>query len=102
MAGEADRLRGLGHAQAIHGAGGTTWELDAQAAKRITEQGGRPAVKGHLGFPCLSRASVNEEVAQGILSKCQKLAEGDLMNLDFGESEGSARTVMVGRWAPER
>jgi methionyl aminopeptidase len=82
--------------------GVTTWELDALAEKLIYQKGAKPAFKGYLGFPCCLCASVNDEVVHGIPSKRRKLAEGDLMKLDFGVVYrgffgDSARTVPVGK-----
>lgn len=86
--------------------GVTTWELDALAEKLIHQKGARPAFKGYHGFPACLCASVNEEVVHGIPSKTRKLAEGDLMKLDFGVVYkgyfgDSARTVPVGKVSPE-
>ncbi|MBN1205618.1 MAG: type I methionyl aminopeptidase [Myxococcaceae bacterium] len=86
--------------------GVTTWELDALAEKLIYEKGARPAFKGYLGFPCCLCASINEEVVHGIPSKKRKLAQGDLMKLDFGVVYrgffgDSARTVPVGKVSAE-
>jgi methionyl aminopeptidase len=82
--------------------GVTTWDLDALAEKLIYEKGAKPAFKGYLGFPSCLCASINEEVVHGIPSKRRKLAEGDLMKLDFGVVYrgffgDSARTVPVGK-----
>ncbi|MCY1014312.1 type I methionyl aminopeptidase [Pyxidicoccus sp. MSG2] len=82
--------------------GVTTWELDALAAELTARKGARPAFKGYLGFPCVLCASINEEVVHGIPSRTRKLAEGDLMKLDFGVVYrgffgDSARTVPVGK-----
>jgi methionyl aminopeptidase len=82
--------------------GVTTWDLDALAEKLIYEKGAKPAFKGYLGFPSCLCASINEEVVHGIPSKKRKLAEGDLMKLDFGVVYrgffgDSARTVPVGK-----
>jgi methionyl aminopeptidase len=86
--------------------GVTTWELDALAEKLIYQKGARPAFKGYLGFPCCLCASVNDEVVHGIPSKRRKLAQGDLMKLDFGVVYrgffgDSARTVPVGKVSEE-
>src|ERR1700736_5908205 len=62
----------------------STWELDKLAEALIYKKGAKPAFKGYLGFPCCLCASINEEVVHGIPSKKRKLAEGDLMKLDFG------------------
>jgi methionyl aminopeptidase len=82
--------------------GVTTWDLDALSEKLIYEKGAKPAFKGYLGFPSCLCASINEEVVHGIPSKRRKLAEGDLMKLDFGVVYrgffgDSARTVPVGK-----
>lgn len=86
--------------------GVTTWELDALAEKLIYEKGARPAFKGYLGFPSCLCASISHEVVHGIPSKKRKLAEGDLMKLDFGVVYrgffgDSARTVPVGKVSRE-
>lgn len=86
--------------------GVTTWELDALAAELTARKGARPAFKGYLGFPCVLCASINDEVVHGIPSRTRRLAEGDLMKLDFGVSYrgffgDSARTVPVGKVSAE-
>jgi methionyl aminopeptidase len=86
--------------------GVSTWDLDQLAEKLIYEKGAKPAFKGYLGFPCVLCASLNEEVVHGIPSKKRKLAEGDLMKLDFGVVYkgyygDSARTVPVGKVSDE-
>jgi len=92
---------------ALHVAPGvTTWELDKLAESLIYKKGAKPAFKGYLGFPCCLCASVNYEVVHGIPSKKRKLAEGDVIKLDFGVSYkgyygDSARSVPVGSIAPE-
>jgi methionyl aminopeptidase len=82
--------------------GVSTWDLDALAEKLIRAKGAKPAFKGYHGFPSCLCASVNHEVVHGIPSRKRKLAEGDLMKLDFGVVyQGfygdSARTVPVGK-----
>ena len=86
--------------------GVSTWELDALAEKLIYAKGAKPAFKGYRGFPACLCASVNDEVVHGIPSKKRKLAEGDLMKLDFGVVYkgyygDSARTVPVGKVSAE-
>jgi methionyl aminopeptidase len=81
--------------------GVTTWELDQLAEGLIHKKGAKPAFKGYLGFPCSLCASINYEVVHGIPSKKRKLAQGDLMKLDFGVVYrgyygDAARTVPVG------
>src|SRR6266851_1436606 len=84
----------------------TTWDLDGIAEDLIFRKGAKPAFKGYLGFPCCLCASVNQEVIHGIPSKKKKLAEGDLIKLDFGVVYrgfygDSARTLPVGRISDE-
>jgi len=86
--------------------GVTTWELDALAEKLIYQNKAKPAFKGYHGFPSCLCASVNQEVVHGIPSRKRKLAEGDLMKLDFGVVYkgfygDSARTVPVGKVSAE-
>ncbi|MFM8999386.1 MAG: type I methionyl aminopeptidase [Actinomycetota bacterium] len=79
----------------------TTADLDAVAEAKIRERGAIPSFKGYHGFPATICASLNHEIVHGIPSKRRKLAEGDLISLDFGAIwEGfhsdSAVTVFVG------
>ena len=80
--------------------GMTTADLDAVAEKRIRDEGATPSFLGYRGFPASICASVNEEVVHGIPGT-RKLAEGDILSLDFGAIwEGyhadAAVTVFVG------
>jgi methionyl aminopeptidase len=86
--------------------GVSTWELDQLAERLIAQKGARPAFKGYQGFPACLCASVNDEVVHGIPSRRRRLAEGDLMKLDFGVVYrgyygDSARTVPVGQVSEE-
>ncbi len=86
--------------------GVSTHELDRLAEDLIYKKGAKPAFKGYHGFPACLCASINEEVVHGIPSKKRKLAEGDLMKLDFGVSMkgyfgDAAVTVPVGKVSPE-
>jgi len=80
--------------------GMTTRELDTLAAKELKRLGGEPAFLGYQGFPAVICISVNDEVVHGIPG-ARRLAEGDLVGLDFGvDYEGmitdGAVTVPVG------
>ncbi|MFL5796327.1 MAG: type I methionyl aminopeptidase [Actinomycetota bacterium] len=79
----------------------TTADLDRVAEEYIRERGATPSFLGYRGFPASICASVNDEVVHGIPSPERKLAEGDVLSLDFGAIwEGfhadSAVTVFVG------
>jgi methionyl aminopeptidase len=87
-------------------AGITTLELDRLAAARTRARGAVPAFLGYHGYPASLCISVNDEVVHGIPSGTRKLAEGDVVGLDYGVVlDGwygdAARTVPVGRVSPE-
>jgi methionyl aminopeptidase len=63
--------------------GATTAELDAHAARRVGDFGGRAAFKGYMGYPASLCASINEQIVHGIPQE-RALADGDLLSLDFG------------------
>jgi methionyl aminopeptidase len=82
--------------------GVTTLELDKIAADQLKKKGAKPAFLGYHGFPGCLCVSINKEVVHGIPSPKRKLAEGDIVGLDFGCIVGgfygdSARTVAVGK-----
>ena len=86
--------------------GVSTMDLERAAEKRCAASGARPAFKNYQGYPCVLCASINEEVVHGIPKASRKLAEGDIISLDFGVAlEGyygdAAVTVPVGEIAPE-
>lgn len=62
----------------------TTWDLDALSEELTLKQKAKPAFKGYQGYPFSLCASVNEEVVHGMPSKARRLAEGDIISLDFG------------------
>lgn len=86
--------------------GRTTEDLDRVAAAYIHERGATPSFLGYRGFTKTICASLNDEIVHGIPSKDRKIAEGDLVSLDFGAIwEGfhadSAVTVFAGGAAPD-
>lgn len=88
------------------GPGVTTAELDAVAAAETEGRGAVAAFKGYHGYPASLCVSVNDEVVHGIPSPHRRLAEGDVVGLDFGVLYrgfygDAARTVPVGSIAPE-
>jgi methionyl aminopeptidase len=67
--------------------GVTTGELDAIAARMISEAGATSSFKGYGSnppFPGVICASVNDEVVHGIPSPRRRLAAGDLVSIDIG------------------
>ncbi len=82
-----------------------TQELDELAEEMCRQRRVEPAFKGYRGYPRSICVSVNEEVVHGIPGT-RKLADGDLVSLDFGvKYDGyygdAAITVPVGKVAPE-
>jgi methionyl aminopeptidase len=84
-------------------AGVTTADLDRVAESYIRKAGGTPSFLGYgrPPFPASICTSINEEIVHGIPSPKRKVADGDLVKLDFGAIwEGfhadSAVTVIVG------
>jgi methionyl aminopeptidase len=67
--------------------GVTTGDLDAIAARMITEAGAISSFKGYGSnppFPGVICASVNDEVVHGIPSPRRRIVEGDLVKIDIG------------------
>jgi methionyl aminopeptidase len=82
-----------------------TKELDAIAARGITELGARPSFKGYHGFPANVCVSVNDEIVHGIPGE-RIIQEGDIVSIDMGAvykgfQGDAAVTVGVGRIGPE-
>ena len=79
-----------------------TLELDKIAYDELAKKKARPAFLGYHGFPSSLCVSINKEVIHGIPSAKRKLADGDIVGLDFGCCIGgfyadSAVTVAVGK-----
>ena len=64
--------------------GVSTLDLDAIARDVLRDAGATPSFLGYHGFPAVICASVNDRVVHGIPSADEKLAEGDLLSIDFG------------------
>ena len=84
----------------------TTKELDEAAESCAAKHQVRPAFKNYKGYPASLCTSINKEVVHGIPSRSRRLAEGDIISLDFGvEFAGyygdAAVTVPVGQISPE-
>ena len=85
--------------------GVTTRELDAVAAKVISDRGAKSNFLGYHGFPGVICASVNDEVVHGIPGD-RRLENGDMISIDCGAivdgwHGDSAITVLVGEGHPE-
>ena len=82
-----------------------TDEIDAAAARVITDAGAQSNFKGYYGFPAVICTSVNEEVVHGIPGE-RVLRAGDLISIDCGAIVAgwhgdAAITVPVGEVRPE-
>jgi len=86
--------------------GVTTYDLEVEAEKMMTEAGARPAFKGYstpaagTKFPFVLCTSVNDEIVHGMPSQKRILKAGDIVSIDTGvELNGyygdSALTVPV-------
>ena len=85
--------------------GVTTRELDAVAAKVISDRGAKSNFLGYHGFPGVICASVNDEVVHGIPGD-RRLENGDMISIDCGAivdgwHGDAAITVLVGEGHPE-
>ncbi|MDE2236406.1 MAG: M24 family metallopeptidase, partial [Elusimicrobia bacterium] len=83
-------------------AGMTTLELDQIAMRELAARKAKPAFLGYHGFPACLCVSLNKEVVHGIPSAARKVADGDLVSLDFGcvvdgFYSDAAVTLAVGR-----
>lgn len=86
--------------------GVSTADLDAIAREVLADAGATSSFLGYHGYPAVICASVNERVVHGIPSATEKLAEGDLISIDFGAivdgwHGDSATSVPVGSVRPE-
>lgn len=84
--------------------GVTTREIDAYAAGRIKEHGGKSAFLGYRRYPCHVCLSVNDEVVHGLAGD-RRVQFGDIVSVDVGVTyDGyigdTARTVAVGGCSP--
>lgn len=92
--------RALDAASAAAVVGATTADVDAAAARVISEAGAKPNFLGYHGYPATVCASVNEEVVHGIPGP-RVLQDGDILSIDCGSivngwHSDSARTVLIG------
>jgi len=63
-------------------AGVTTAEIDAWVREDTARRGGRPSQLGYHGFPAAVCVSRNQVVCHGIPSPKERLADGDIVNVD--------------------
>lgn len=73
----------LERVQEVISPGVTTAELDRVFADAIAERGAKASFLGYRGFPGSICASLNDVIVHGIPDET-RLAEGDIISLDFG------------------
>ena len=76
--------RALDAMRAAVAPGVSTADLDAIARDVLAEAGASSSFLGYHGYPAVICASVNDRVVHGIPSAGEKLADGDLISIDFG------------------
>ncbi len=86
--------------------GVSTGDLDAVAREVLRDAGATPSFLGYHGYPAVICASVNDRIVHGIPSAQERLAEGDLVSIDFGAivdgwHGDSAITVAIGEVSAE-
>jgi methionyl aminopeptidase len=99
--------RALREMRAAVAPGVSTADLDAIARDVLADEGASSSFLGYHGdYPAVICASVNQNVVHGIPSAQEKLAEGDLISIDFGAivdgwHGDAAVSVPVGQVSPE-
>jgi methionyl aminopeptidase len=98
--------RALDEMRAATAPGTSTADLDAIARDVLRAAGATSSFLGYHGYPAVICASVNERVVHGIPSPDEKLADGDIISIDFGAivdgwHGDSAITALVGDVSPE-
>jgi methionyl aminopeptidase len=86
--------------------GVTTADLDDIARQVLADAGATSSFLGYHGYPAVICSSVNDRIVHGIPSRDERLAEGDLVSIDFGAivdgwHGDSAITVAVGAVSAE-
>lgn len=102
----ASAARTLAHACAQIRPGLDLGALDQRVRAHTAGEGGTPAQLGYQGFPASLCVSPNQVVCHGIPRRGQRLAEGDIVNLDVttclrGWHGDTSRMVAVGPISPE-
>ncbi len=91
----------LAQMRAAVAVGVSTADLDAVARECLRTAGASPSFLGYHGYPAVICASVNDRIVHGIPSAQEKLADGDIVSIDFGAivdgwHGDSAISVLVG------
>jgi methionyl aminopeptidase len=86
--------------------GVSTADLDEIARVVLSEAGAKSSFLGYHGYPAVICASRNDRVVHGIPTAGDRLADGDIVSIDFGAivdgwHGDAAITVLVGDVSPE-
>ena len=86
-------------------AGMTTRDIDLLVREDTARHGGRPSQLGYKGFPAAVCTSRNQVVCHGIPSPSERLADGDIINVDVtteldGFHGDTSATFMIGTPSP--
>jgi methionyl aminopeptidase len=86
--------------------GMTTLEIDRLVREDTARRGGKPSQLGYKGFPGAVCTSRNQVVCHGIPSAKERLAEGDIVNVDVTTELGgfhgdTSMTFVIGQASPE-
>ncbi len=95
----------LAHAAALVRPGLATAAIDRAVRRHTRRLGGRPSQLGHHGFPAAVCTSRNAVVCHGIPRDDERLAPGDILNIDVttrlaGWHGDCSRMVLVGTPTP--
>lgn len=87
-------------------AGMTTADIDRLVRRDTAERGGTPSQLGYKGFPAAVCTSRNEVVCHGIPSPHERLAPGDIVNVDVttcfeGFHGDTSATFVIGETSAE-
>jgi methionyl aminopeptidase len=86
--------------------GVTTADIDAWVREDTARRGGTPSQLGYQGFPAAVCTSRNHVVCHGIPSRKERLAEGDIVNVDVTTGIGgfhgdTSATFVIGEASAE-
>lgn len=86
--------------------GMSTGEIDRLVREDTARRGGRPSQLGYMGFPAAVCTSRNHVVCHGIPSPHERLAPGDILNIDVttnvdGYHGDTSAMFLIGEVSPE-
>jgi methionyl aminopeptidase len=96
----------LAHVAARLAPGVSTADIDRWVREDTARRGGRPSQLGYQGFPAAVCTSRNDVVCHGIPREAERLAPGDIVNVDVttcldGFHGDTSATFVIGAASPE-